>query len=470
MTSINSLRAKSPFYWLRPIFLLAMLAVAARTNAAGQTSDSATVDLVVSGTGYISPNLFGQILKTGKVYSLTAIPEVGEVFSNWSGDINSSQNPLVFTLQSNIVVYANFIPDPFSTWEGTYSGLFAETNGVTEQTAGMLRTLTVQQQGPSRNATYTATLLINGENYSFTGAFDLAGQSSNRIQRSASQGGPLILQMSSVTFTNIVVRGRIAEPGGVILTNSLVAYEPGLTGTVSGAANRVPWVANLTARKADYFNGAYTMLIPPDTNNEPPTLSPGGYGYALIGGAGLTTTVTGELADGTIFSQSAAASHYGWLPLFVNLYADKGLLTGWVYLRSNVQDSSAAANTLTWIHPARASGLYQNGFTNVLSASQIQVSAWGFSPQGPILEMTNLWIPETINGTNLPIPVSTATPGEVLGASVHGTINPRNGELTVTVASGGNKVTGHGAIVLNATNGAGYILTKTNSEAFILSQ
>jgi hypothetical protein len=315
-----------------------------------------------------------------------------------------------------------------------------------------------------------ASLLINGEKYFFTGAFDLAGQSSNQIPRPASQGGPLILQMSPVTFTNIVVRGRIPLPGGVTLTDFVLAYEPGLTGTVSGTANGVPWVPNLTARKADYFNGAYTMLIPPDTNNEPPTLSPGGYGYALIGGAGPTATVTGELADGTIFSQSAAASRYGWLPLFVNLYADKGLLTGWVYLRSELPGSSAAANTLTWIHPARASGLYQHGFTNVLSASQIQVSAWEFSPQGPILEMTNLWIPETINGTNLSIPVSTAIPGEVIGASVHGTINPRNGKLTVTVGSGGNKVTGHGAIVLNATNGAGYILTKTNSEAFILSQ
>ena len=82
--------------------------------------------------------------------------------------------------------------------------------------------------------------------------------------------------------------------------------------------------------------------------------------------------------------------------------------------------------------------------------------------------MTNLSVLDTIGTANIPISVSTATPGKVIGASVSGTINPKTGLLTVTIGSGANKITGHGAILLNATNGGGYYLTKTNAQAITL--
>ena len=37
--------------------------------------------------------------------------------------------------------------------------------------------------------------------------------------------------------------------------------------------------------------------------------------------------------------------------------------------------------------------------------------------------------------------------------------------LTLTIGSGASKVTGHGAILLNATTGGGYFVTKTNAGA-----
>jgi len=58
--------------------------------------------------------------------------------------------------------------------------------------------------------------------------------------------------------------------------------------------------------------------------------------------------------------------------------------------------------------------------------------------------------------------------GKVTGPSVSGTINPRTGLLTVTIGSGASRVTGHGAILLNATTGGGYFLTKTNAQAIEL--
>jgi hypothetical protein len=251
-----------------------------------------------------------------------------------------------------------------------------------------------------------------------------------------------------------------------------------LTGTVSGTENGLVWVANLTAYQ--YIGGsssqydispAETMLIPPATKNDPPNSSPGGYGYALITYriAGGTATITGALSDGTVFSEFASLPLAGYCPVYANLYANKGLLIGWI----NLDLSNTNGVSLTWIHPKQASGLYPNGFTNVFFTNQIRLSAWpspgyGVFPQETILSMTNLSILGTIDDTNTPIPVSTSTPGKILGASVSGTINPETGALRVTVGTGPNKMTRHGAILLNAMNGAGYFLTKTNSQAFIL--
>jgi hypothetical protein len=402
-------------------------------------------------------------LKIGKRYSLTAISGYGAVFSNWSGDITSAKNPLIFVFQSNMVLQANFVSNPFEYWQGTYNGLFAMRNGVTEETAGMLRGLTIRQKGiytemPSQKGTYSGTLLINGGSDAISGSFDLAGLATNQISRPVSQGGPLILKMALLTDFL----------GGQPLSQ--------VAGTVSGTDNGLLWVADLTAYHYDGGSSSQydispveTMLIPPDANNDPPNSSPGGYGYALItyGWGRGTATITGALADGSAFSQSASLPLPGSFPVYANLYANKGLLIGWI----NLDLKNTNGVNLTRIHPPRKSGMYPNGFTNVLE-SQIPQSAWrdgwdGAPPQNTILSMTNLSIPGAF-GVITTINVSTATPYKVIGSSVSGTINPNTGLLTMTIGNGATKVTGHGVILLNATNGGGYFLTKTNSQAFKL--
>ena len=129
--------------------------------------------------------------------------------------------------------------------------------------------------------------------------------------------------------------------------------------------------------------------------------------------------------------------------------------------------TNTAGVGLTWIHPGRASGLYTNGFTNVLPANQISLSPWTNSPTNIGL-LTNLSVLDTINDTNTPIPV-TITSGKVSGMSVSGSVNLKTGLLTVAIGSGPTKVTGHGAILLNASYGGGYFLTKTNAQAIKLA-
>jgi hypothetical protein len=132
--------------------------------------------------------------------------------------------------------------------------------------------------------------------------------------------------------------------------------------------------------------------------------------------------------------------------------------------------TNAADVGLTWIHPELKSGLYQNGFTNVLLTNQILLSPWT-NPPGNIDLLTNLAMLDTINNTNAltNFAVTTTAAGKVKGTSASGTINLKTGLLTVTIKEGKTTTTGHGAILLNATNGGGYFLTKTSAQAISLT-
>jgi hypothetical protein len=327
-----------------------------------------------------------------------------------------------------MVLQANFIPNPFLLVKGTYNGLFTNANGVTEQTAGMLKGLTITQKG-----TYTGALLINGASHAVSGSFDSAGLASNLIKRTFSQGGNLILTMT-------------------MNWNS----PPQVTGIVSGSDG----VANLTAVRATNTmpSAEYTLLIPPDADNSPPANSPGGYGYALIADDAGTVKITGALADGTVLSQAANVSQDGYVPIYASLYAGKGLLLGWI----NLELTDTGGTGLTWIHPVTRSGLYKNGFINVLSPGQFLLSSW--TNPGNFDSLTNL----SILDSNMAISVTGS--GKLTGApgdAVSGSITPKTGLFNVVTGSGSSKVTGHGAL-LDATNGGGYFLTKTNAQAIQL--
>ena len=380
------------------------------------------------------------IFASGSTNTVTATANPAYHFVNWTdtnGNVASTSALYTFTLVNNQILVANYGPNLVTPVKGTYNGLFFNTaTGVTEQTGGMLKGLAVSQKG-----TYSGTVLIDGASHAISGAFDAYGQATNKITRTSSQGGPLTVVMTLVNSSNTASQ---------------------VTGTVTGTN----WAdTNLLANFSTNTvpSAEFTMLIQPDASNAPPVNSPGGDGYVLLTNKAGTATITGALADGTAFSQTTSVSQDGGVPIYASLYSGKGLLLGWI----NLELTNTNGVSLTWIHPQRTTGLYQNGFTNVLLAQQILLSPWTNPPENIGL-MTNLSVLDTIGTANIPISVSTATPGKVIGASVSGTINPKTGLLTVTIGSGANKITGHGAILLNATNGGGYYLTKTNAQAITL--
>ena len=249
---------------------------------------------------------------------------------------------------------------------------------------------------------------------------------------------------------------------------------PQVTGTVSNAN----WMAtNLIADRATNAlpSAEYTLLIPPDTNNAPPTNSPGGDGYALITNyagtarnpASATAKITGALADGTAFSQTTPVSQDGYIAVYASLYGGKGLLLGWINL------TNASGMSLAWIHPTVHSGLFTGAFT---STNQIALSLWTNPPASSALP-TNLVVVETTDNTpvqtndfTITITNRTLDFSKLSGSAtpLNGSIAPKTGLLKVTFGSGASKTTGYGVILLNGTNGGGYFLNKTNGGAVIL--
>jgi hypothetical protein len=208
------------------------------------------------------------------------------------------------------------------------------------------------------------------------------------------------------------------------------------------------------------------MLIPTDTNDAASASFPGGDGYALITNHAGTVKITGALADGTAFSQSVPASLTGEVPLYANLYSSKGLLLGWINL-----EPANVSGPVAWVHPKLATGLVKEAFA---STNEIMLSLWTNPPAGSALPTVMTVFDSTQTNYFTLTASNEAKLGEVkLGGvsnavPLSGSINLKTGLLTVTIGSGAGKTTGYGAILLNATNGGGYLLTKTNVQAIQL--
>jgi len=401
--------------------------------------------ILTNGNGKITPNLNRKSLNVGEGYTLTAVAGSEQIFSNWSGSINASANPLAFLMQSNMVLQANFIPSPFVGPHGIYNGLFYTARGVSEETAGMLRGLNLGPLG-----TYSATLLIAGKSYGISGGFDLLGHASNSIPRTVTLGGPL----------------------GVQMTLNWSDSPPEITGTVSGT-NGGSWVANLLAdRSTNNGSAEYTTVLSPQTSGLD---LPPGYGYMTITNHAGVFTITGALADGTSLtavSQTVPVAETGDIPIYNSLYGNTGLLLGWV----NIAGGAPVGN-LEWIKKAsRATAFYTNGFTNLLSA---QGSLW----TNPAAHTAAIDLPEgqlNISGGALLLPLSfnvamsnnntlVKLPGSPTN-SLTGTNNPKTGLLTITFGNGSGKATtvGAGVVLQNSTNAGGFFLGKTNAGSMLL--
>jgi hypothetical protein len=136
----------------------------------------------------------------------------------------------------------------------------------------------------------------------------------------------------------------------------------GRTDMVTGTVSDGTWTADLLGYRA-VFNastlpapqaGKYTMLLPGDNG-----MLGSGYGLVTIGSGG-SIVMSGLLGDGVAVVQSTSLSADGLWPVYATLYANNGLLHGWVTITN--RGTNSVEGQLVWLKSSGLSGnIYPNG-------------------------------------------------------------------------------------------------------------
>jgi hypothetical protein len=393
---------------------------------------NSTLTLTTSGFGKITSAFTGDNLVVGRNYTVTAAPNPGNLFSNWTGAITATNNPLTFLLESNTALQANFVANFFLPAAGIYNGLFSSANGVAEESAGMLYNLVL-----NTNGAYSGKLFLAGTSYTLAGNFDILGHAAAGVGPAGAPGGPLQVDLT--------------------LDNAQA-------GQIAGTVSNTLWTANLRAGLAvsSLPPAQYTLLFSPPAN--PAASTPPGTGYALVTNHAGTVALSGALADGTTYGQTVSVTADGDVPIYASLYQNTGLLLGWINL--NNLAGSPSTNFLTWIKkPSRAAALYSGGFTNVLP---VQGAPWAIPPANtPAIPFNNGLLVISNSGLSLIFNVALSNNNALakLGGqpanSLTGSINPKTGLLSVTFGNGNGQAatTGAGAVLQTSDSAAGFFVT-----------
>jgi hypothetical protein len=305
-----------------------------RLNVLGTPTPPDHLIIITNGAGIITPDLSGQQLVNGNTYTITAVPAEGNIFAGWSGSFISTNPRLTFQMTSNLVIEANFIPNPFLGTKGTYVGLFHESDEVQLPSSGYF-TVSVTAKGK-----YSGRLQLGTRRHSFKGALNLQCQGTNLIWRRT--GGALALNFQIVGDQADQIHGQLSDG---IWSASL-------------AGNRAVFHARTNPAPCA---GSYTMAVP---GLEDDAFGPTGFGHGRVkvSPSGKLKFV-GSLADGTKVSQSTMLSRDGCWPLYASPYSGNGLVLSWLIITNRAQDD--INGSLCWIKwPIPTARYYPGGFTN----------------------------------------------------------------------------------------------------------
>lgn len=384
------------------------------TNGEGSvTSQVATLtvnpllSLAIGGNGRVTGATNGQVVPSGRVLKLKAIPAAGNIFSNWVGMVDgvfaciSNAPALAMPMASGLALTANFVTNPFPAVAGQFNGLFSESNGVNPGTCGFF-SLKVGGFGA-----YTGMILSDGRRVPVSGRFDAGGKATNAVMRSG---------------TNLLS----------------IAWSLDLTGSdqIIGTIGHGNWTADLSGDRA-VFNartnpcshvGKYTFVLPGMPGS---TLVPAGnsFGTVTIGSNGVAT-LKGFLADKTSIAQTVPVSKNGEWPLYIPRPSRKGVLIAWINLTNRPTDDFSGAGI--WLMPPLATAAY---YPAGFAYAQTLVGSRYTPPTvvgGRVLELTNGLA--LLSGGDL---AGAYTNGVVLGLGSQITASPSNALTAVFAPASG---------------------------------
>ncbi len=235
------------------------------------------------------------------------------------------------------VAIVNALPRIFLPVVGNYLGLVSpQIDGGKGN--GSLR-ITVGKTGG-----FTATLILAGKSYSFTGAFDRNGVFTQALITKGLPPVLLALQIDVTTGT-----GKVTG-----------------TATANGAVSDIESDINSHETKGNPspFVGTYNVLLPPSSD---PTLPQGyGYGKAVVSPKGKGT-FTATLADGTKLSQGFIVTNSETWPLLAIQKGPGESLFGTIAFSKSASPMTLAGQ-LTWTRPQQpAAPLFPSGFSGSIN-------------------------------------------------------------------------------------------------------
>lgn len=398
-----------------------------------------SITVQTNGNGRVSPTYNGRLVAVGTRVTLRATPGPDQLFTGWTGSTNSDNPTLVFTLQDDMNLTANFIPDPILPVRGNYAGLVMPSSGTpTHQNSGSF-TLTVD-----RRDSYSARFIIGGRTYVGTGKFDLNGHAD------------LLLKTGRTVLTGTA---QLDLNGGTDQVTGTISDGSSIDSAFTG--NR----AVFSAKQPAPFAGHYNLVI--DNNAD---VGGNGFGSVLVSATGMAVSSV-RLADGSVMSQNVAVSKNGDWPIFAVLYRGQGSILGWVKFAN--QPGSSLTGTLNWFRPPSNTRAYPNGFsTTVAVIGSLFITP---STRAPLLQWSDGFV-QLANG-NLPdavtIPVNytpnnliTNTAGDV---ALRATVNS-SGLITGQFTQPGQKPTTWSGVVLPRNNSGAGFFTGTVQNGSVLVQ
>jgi hypothetical protein len=306
--------------------------------------------LCTNGSGRITGATNGQWLEIGRNYKVTATPDTRNLFAFWSVGSESTNPVLNFMMQSNLMLCANFVTNPFVALKGTYYGLFAEMNAVRNHDRSGSFTLTLAEAG-----TYSASFQLGAKKLSATGKFDWLGRSWLTWKQSPTTNVTVAIQLDVTNLSAEVVGTASNE----FWTAPLLGYRP----AANLGSNSIPQA------------GRYTAALL-HTVDSPAVPGGDGFGTITLTTAGLVQ-FSGMMADGTPVTQSAGVSPDGQWPFYANLYSGKGSVLGWgTFTNCGI---SSIKGDVSWIKMPVAGKFYPNGFN---TGVQILGSHYAQPPRG----------------------------------------------------------------------------------------
>lgn len=311
----------------------------------------------------------------------------------------------------------------FVVAQGSYDGLFYDTNGVNPSSAGSF-TAKITSKG-----NYSAKLQLGTGVYSFSGVLDGSGHAARQI--------------SGKNLATLSVDLELNNNDQII-------------GSVSGDG----WMAQLLANRAATVSnrawvGKKTLLLPSDDRYS--TTNTGeGFATANLSANG-SVQWSGVLPDGVKLSQKSALSGNGIWPVYSSLYGGSGVFIGWMQFTN--QPGSEISGTAVWVMPP-GHGLYPPGLTN-------RIDAVGSSVVGTVGSVHAAVI---LSGGALDQSLTNTV--TIFGKMIEGsnrawkmTVNPQTGLFngSVTEPNSGQKLSFQGAFLERSGTGGGFFLNADQS-------